>query len=62
MSKKDMRRADLGVYCIRVAFVFSLQTWLAETPSQKKKASTPAYMSVLMSCSYPVLHSDRPNY
>ncbi|KAJ5710816.1 hypothetical protein N7488_004972 [Penicillium malachiteum] len=29
----------------RVAFVFSLQGWLAESPEQKKTASTPAYMS-----------------
>ncbi|KAL4922182.1 translation initiation factor SUI1 [Aspergillus aurantiobrunneus] len=33
----------------RVAFVFSLQTWLGETAEQKKNATTPAYMSVLMS-------------
>ncbi|KAJ5233686.1 uncharacterized protein N7469_005452 [Penicillium citrinum] len=32
-----------------VSFVFSLQSWLAESPDQKKNASTPAYMSVLMS-------------
>ncbi|KAJ5910177.1 hypothetical protein N7504_004820 [Penicillium tannophilum] len=32
-----------------VAFVFSLQGWLAESPDQKKTAATPAYMSVLMS-------------
>ncbi|KAF7591899.1 hypothetical protein BBP40_000870 [Aspergillus hancockii] len=32
-----------------VSFVFSLQTWLGETPEQKKTASTPAYMSVFMS-------------
>lgn len=35
----------------RVSFVFSLQSWLGESPEQKKTASTPAYMSVLMSCS-----------
>ncbi|CAG8259740.1 unnamed protein product [Penicillium salamii] len=35
----------------RVSFVFSLQSWLGESPDQKKNASTPAYMSVLMSCS-----------
>ncbi|CAG8244464.1 unnamed protein product [Penicillium salamii] len=34
-----------------VSFVFSLQSWLGESPDQKKNASTPAYMSVLMSCS-----------
>ncbi|CAG7925217.1 unnamed protein product [Penicillium olsonii] len=33
----------------RVSFVFSLQSWLGESPDQKKNASTPAYMSVLMS-------------
>ncbi|KAL3472655.1 hypothetical protein BJX99DRAFT_235105 [Aspergillus californicus] len=32
-----------------VAFVFSLQSWLGETKEQKKTATTPAYMSVLMS-------------
>ncbi|GFF27091.1 hypothetical protein IFM61606_01782 [Aspergillus udagawae] len=32
-----------------VSFVFSLQSWLGETPEQKKSAATPAYMSVLMS-------------
>ncbi|KAJ5335264.1 hypothetical protein N7541_005089 [Penicillium brevicompactum] len=32
-----------------VSFVFSLQSWLGESPDQKKNASTPAYMSVLMS-------------
>ncbi|CAG8905359.1 unnamed protein product [Penicillium egyptiacum] len=34
-----------------VSFVFSLQSWLGESPEQKKTASTPAYMSVFMSCS-----------
>ncbi|KAJ5397139.1 hypothetical protein N7509_005252 [Penicillium cosmopolitanum] len=33
----------------RVSFVFSLQSWLSESPEQKKNASTPAYMSVMMS-------------
>ncbi|PWY67501.1 translation initiation factor SU [Aspergillus heteromorphus CBS 117.55] len=33
----------------RVSFVFSLQSWLGETPEQKRTASTPAYMSVFMS-------------
>ncbi|KAJ5594458.1 uncharacterized protein N7459_000666 [Penicillium hispanicum] len=32
-----------------VSFIFSLQTWLAESPEQKKTAATPAYMSVGMS-------------
>ncbi|KAL2353826.1 hypothetical protein BJ546DRAFT_113646 [Cryomyces antarcticus] len=30
------------------AVVFALQTWLAETPEQKKKASSPAYFGVGM--------------
>ncbi|KAJ5854470.1 hypothetical protein N7534_007013 [Penicillium rubens] len=34
-----------------VSFVFSLQSWLGESPEQKKTAATPAYMSVFMSCS-----------
>jgi hypothetical protein len=33
----------------RVAVVFALQSWLAETPEQKKSASTPAYVQVGMS-------------
>ncbi|KAL4805473.1 hypothetical protein BDV18DRAFT_19565 [Aspergillus unguis] len=32
-----------------VAMVFSLQSWLGETAAQKENATTPAYMSVLMS-------------
>ncbi|KAJ9236474.1 hypothetical protein DTO169E5_5746 [Paecilomyces variotii] len=32
-----------------VSLVFSLQTWLAESPEQRKTASTPTYMSVFMS-------------
>ncbi|KAF7125223.1 hypothetical protein CNMCM5793_001332 [Aspergillus hiratsukae] len=39
-----------------VSFVFSLQSWLGETPEQKKSAATPAYMSVLMS--YPFAEAD----
>jgi len=31
-----------------VSFVFSLLNWLAETPDQKKSASTPGYLSVGM--------------
>jgi len=34
----------------RVSFVFSLQNWLGETEDQKSSSSTPAYMSVFMSC------------
>lgn len=32
-----------------VAVVFALQSWLAETPEQRKTAATPAYFSVGMS-------------
>ncbi|KAJ8105162.1 hypothetical protein OPT61_g10347 [Boeremia exigua] len=32
----------------KVAVVFSVQSWLAETPDQKKKSTTPAYFSVGM--------------
>ncbi|PLB39292.1 hypothetical protein BDW42DRAFT_83763 [Aspergillus taichungensis] len=32
-----------------VSFVFALQSWLGETPDQKETASTPGYMSVMMS-------------
>ncbi|KAL1962440.1 hypothetical protein VTN77DRAFT_9711 [Rasamsonia byssochlamydoides] len=32
-----------------VSLIFALQNWLAETPEQKRIASTPAYMSVFMS-------------
>lgn len=41
---------------IRVSFVFSLQTWLAETPEQKRNATTPGYMSVFMSCEYSLVN------
>ncbi|OJJ00654.1 hypothetical protein ASPVEDRAFT_27367 [Aspergillus versicolor CBS 583.65] len=44
-SKSDLHLTMIGW----VAFVFSLQTWLGETAEQKKNASTPAYLSVLMS-------------
>jgi hypothetical protein len=33
-----------------LGLVFALQNWLAESPEQKRTASTPAYMSVFMSC------------
>ncbi|KAF2691506.1 hypothetical protein K458DRAFT_1518 [Lentithecium fluviatile CBS 122367] len=32
-----------------VAVVFAIQSWLAESPEQKRTASTPAYFSVGMS-------------
>lgn len=35
--------------CCRVAVVFAIQSWLAETPEQAKTASTPAYFQVGMS-------------
>jgi hypothetical protein len=37
----------------RVAVVFSLQSWLAETPEQAKTATTPGYFSVGMACKSP---------
>ena len=33
----------------RASLVFAVQTWLAETPDQAKKAGTPSYLSVGMS-------------
>ena len=33
---------------LRASLTFSLQTWLAETPEQTRKASTPGYLSVGM--------------
>lgn len=35
---------------VRAAVVFSLQNWLAETPEQRRKATTPGYFGVGMSC------------
>jgi hypothetical protein len=35
-------------YDYRVAVVFSLQTWMAETPAKKKAASTPGYLNVAL--------------
>ncbi|KAI8937557.1 hypothetical protein NX059_005273 [Plenodomus lindquistii] len=32
-----------------VAVVFAIQSWLAETPEQKKTSTTPAYFSIGMS-------------
>ncbi|KAK0509893.1 hypothetical protein JMJ35_007287 [Cladonia borealis] len=32
------------------AFVFAVQTWLAQTPEQAKKAGTPGYLSAAMAC------------
>lgn len=34
----------------RAAFVFAVQTWLAQTPEQAKKAGTPGYLSAAMAC------------
>lgn len=36
----------------RASFVFSLQTWLAESPEQSQKSGTPGYLSVGMACTY----------
>jgi hypothetical protein len=36
----------------RVAVVFAIQSWLAETPEQKKTSTTPAYFQVGMSSMY----------
>lgn len=48
MSSSD--RVSLSVLtCCRVAVVFAIQSWLAETPEQAKTASTPAYFQVGMS-------------
>jgi hypothetical protein len=33
----------------RVSVVFALQTWLAETPEQKRNTGTPSYFAVGMS-------------
>jgi hypothetical protein len=38
----------------RVAVVFAIQSWLAESPEQRKTASTPAYFQVGMSCECPI--------
>ena len=34
----------------RASFVFAVQTWLAQTPEQAKKAGTPGYLSAAMAC------------
>lgn len=39
----------------RASLVFSLQTWLAETPEQARKGGTPGYISVGMACEIPFL-------
>lgn len=36
----------------RASLVFSLQTWLAETPEQTRSAGTPGYLSVGMACEF----------
>ncbi|PYH98733.1 translation initiation factor SU [Aspergillus ellipticus CBS 707.79] len=62
-SKKDMRRLDLAIPYIdppkskddadmssaMSSTMPMAASWLGETPDQKRNASTPAYMSVLMS-------------
>lgn len=40
----------------RVAVVFALQSWLAETSEQRKTAATPAYFSVGMSGKLVTVH------
>ncbi|KAK5003952.1 hypothetical protein LTR28_009528, partial [Elasticomyces elasticus] len=38
----------LSLIIARTAVVFALQSWLAESPEQKRTASAPAYFSVGM--------------
>ena len=33
---------------VRASFVFAVQTWLAQTPDQAKKAGTPGYVAAGM--------------
>ena len=40
---------DFVLMLSRASLVFAVQTWLAETPDQAKKAGTPSYLSVGMS-------------
>lgn len=40
----------------RVSVVYSIQSWLAETPDQKSKTTTPAYFSVGMARKSSVLY------
>lgn len=48
------------VHC-RVAVVFAIQSWLAETPEQRRNSTTPAYFTVGMSSkSYPPLAIQPP--
>lgn len=42
----------IPIYYYRASFVFSLQTWLAETPEQARKGGTPGYISVGMACEF----------
>lgn len=37
----------------RASFVFAVQTWLAQTPEQAKKAQTPGYLAAGMACRLP---------
>ncbi|CAD0099705.1 unnamed protein product [Aureobasidium mustum] len=67
VSKKDMRRGDLGVFGSTlpmaaiftrnkmigwVAVIFAVQNWLGETPESQKSGSTPGYMTVGMALAY----------
>ena len=36
----------------RASFVFAVQTWLAQTPEQARKAGTPGYLAAGMACTF----------
>jgi translation initiation factor 1 len=38
--------------CSRVAVVFAVQSWLAESAEQRATSSTPGYFSVGMACKF----------
>ena len=45
----------------RASVAFALQTWLAETPEQKRTASSPGYFGVGMACMFlPILALNCP--
>lgn len=50
--------AYLAVALSRASVVFALQTWLAETPEQKRTSGTPGYFSVGMACMFPQVSGD----
>ena len=39
----------------RASFVFAVQTWLAQTPDQARKAGTPGYLAAGMARKFPRL-------